>query len=419
MSKKIIYLVLVVALLFPLGLSVATAAPLGQETIYTVVLGDNLWNLSEKYLGSGAAYRAIALATNAEHEEDPTFAKIESVSLIYPGWKFLIPSAEDAEALLAQVIKVGQVTDVGGIDDRSFNATAWKGVQDAIERLAVQGRYLESQAMTDYEPFIGEFLREDYDLIITVGWMLGDATGAAAEANPDTKFAIVDYAYDPVYDNVLGLVYATDEAAFLAGYVAAAATQTGKVGTFGGIPLPTVTIFMAGFQSGVEYYNAQHGTSVQVLGWSNETGEGSFTGNFESTDDGRRYTESLMAEGADIVLPVAGPVGLGTAAVCKETGRCLMVGVDTDFYVSAPEFKEIYLTSVLKNMDVSVFEAIKAVAEGTFEGGTFVGTLTNNGVGLAPFHEQEDRVPAEVVAELEEIKQGIMDGTIDTGWPLE
>ncbi len=419
MSKKIIYLVLVVALLFPMGLSVVTAAPLGQETIYTVVLGDNLWNLSEKYLGSGAVYRAIALATNAKHEEDPTFAKIESVSLIYPGWKFLIPSAEDAEALLAQVIKVGQVTDVGGIDDRSFNATAWKGVQDAIEQLAVEGRYLESQSMADYEPFINEFLREGYDLIVTVGWMLGDATGAAAEANPDQKFAIVDYAYDPAYDNALGLVYATDEAAFLAGYVAAAATETGKVGTFGGIPLPTVTIFMVGFQSGVEYYNAQHGTNVQVLGWSNETGEGSFTGNFESTDDGRRYTESLMAEGADIILPVAGPVGLGTAAVCKETGKCLMVGVDTDFYVSAPEFKEIYLTSVLKNMDVSVFNAIKAVAEGTFEGGFYSGTLANNGVGLAPFHEQADRVPASVVADLEGIRQGIIDGTIDTGWPLE
>lgn len=419
MSKKIIYLVLVVALLFPMALSVATAAPLGQETIYTVVLGDNLWNLSEKYLGSGAAYRAIALATNAKHEEDPTFAKIESVSLIYPGWKFLIPSAEDAEALLAAVIKVGQVPDIGGIDDRSFNQTAWKGVQNAIDKFAVEGRYLEPQSMADYEPFINEFLREGYDLIISVGWMLGDATGAAAEANPDRKFAIVDYAYDPPYDNVLALTYATDEAAFLAGYVAAAATQTGKVGTFGGIPIPTVTIFMVGFQSGVEYYNAQHGTSVQVLGWSNATGEGSFTGNFESTDDGRRYAESLMAEGADIIMPVAGPVGLGSAAVCKETGRCLLVGVDTDWYISAPEYKEIYLTSVLKNMDVSVFDAVKMVVEGTFKGGFYEGTLANNGVGISPFHDQANRVPAEVVTELETIKQGVMDGTIDTGWPLQ
>jgi len=319
----------------------------------------------------------------------------------------------------AKVFKVGQVTDVGGIDDRSFNQTAWKGVQDAIDQLGVEGKYLESQAMTDYEPFISEFVREESDLIVTVGFMLGDATAAAAEANPDQKFAIVDYAYDPAYDNVLGLTYATDEAAFLAGYVAAAVSETGKVGTFGGIPIPPVTIFMVAFQSGVEYYNAQHGTNVEVLGWSNETGEGSFTGNFESTDDGRRYAESLMAEGADIILPVAGQVGLGSAAVCKETGNCLLIGVDTDWYVSAPEYKETYLTSVLKNMDVSVFDAIKMVVDGTFKGGTYVGTLANNGVGIAPFHDLADRVPAEVVTELETIKQGIIDGTIDTGWPLE
>jgi basic membrane protein A len=317
------------------------------------------------------------------------------------------------------VVKVGQVTDVGGIDDRSFNQTAWKGVEDAVQQLGVEGRYLESQAMTDYEPFISEFIRDETDLIVTVGFMLGDATAAAAEANPEQKFAIVDYAYDPPYDNVLGLTYATDEAAFLAGYVAAAVSETGKVGTFGGIPIPPVTIFMVGFQSGVEYYNAQHGTNVEVLGWSNETGEGSFTGNFESTDDGRRYAESLMAEGADIILPVAGPVGLGSAAVCKETGNCLLIGVDTDWYVSAPEYKETYLTSVLKNMDVSVFDAIRLVVDGTFEGGFYSGTLANNGVGIAPFHDLADRVPAEVVTELETIRQGIIDGTIDTGWPLE
>jgi len=318
-----------------------------------------------------------------------------------------------------KVFKVGQVTDMGGIDDKSFNQNAWKGIQDAIEQLGVEGRYLESQAMTDYEPNIAEFLAEDYDLIVPVGFMLGDATAAAAEANPDTKFAIVDYAYDPPYDNVLGLTYATDQGAFLAGYVAAAVSQTGKVGAFGGIPIPPVTIFMVGFQSGVEYYNAQHGTNVEVLGWSNETGEGLFTGNFESTDDGRRYAESLMAEGADIILPVAGPVGEGSAAVCHETGECLLIGVDVDWYVSVPEFNEIYLTSVLKNMDVSVFDAIKMLVEGTFEGGFYEGILANNGVGIAPFHDQADRVPAEVVTELETVRQGLIDGTIDTGWPLE
>jgi len=313
--------------------------------------------------------------------------------------------------------KICQVTDVGGIDDRSFNATAWKGVQDAMEKLGVDGQYLESQQQTDYERNLNEFIQQDCDLIITVGFLLGDATKAAAEAHPDQKFAIVDFAYDPPLDNVLGLTFSTDEAAFLAGYLAAGMTKTGKVGTFGGINIPPVTIFMVGFESGVEYYNQKHGTNVEVLGWSNAEGDGLFTGNFESTDDGRRFAESLMDEGADIILPVAGPVGLGTAAAVKERGA-MMIGVDTDWYVSAPEYKEVYLTSILKNMDVAVFDAIKAVLDGTFKGGTYVGTLKNNGVGIAPFHDFEDQVPDDLKAELEEVRKGIIEGSISTGWPL-
>jgi basic membrane protein A len=231
-------------------------------------------------------------------------------------------------------------------------------------------------------------------------------------ANPDTMFAIVDFAYDPSIENVRGLTFATDEAAFLAGYLAAATSKTGKVGQFGGIEIPPVTIFMVGFENGVAYYNQQHGTEVEVLGTD------VFVGNFESTDDGRRVAESLMDEGADIIMPVAGPVGLGTAAACQERGA-MMIGVDTDWYISAPEYKEIYLTSVLKNMDVAVFETALAVQSGTFEGGTWVGTLKNDGVGLAPFHDFEDQVSAEVKAELETIKAGLVAGEIDTGWPVE
>jgi len=124
--------------------------------------------------------------------------------------------------------------------------------------------------------------------------------------------------------NVLGLTFATDEAAFLAGYLAAGMTKTGKVGAFGGIKIPTVTIFMKGMEAGVKYYNQQHGTSVELLGWETAADEGLFTGNFESTDDGRRFAESLMDEGADIIMPVAGPVGLGSAAACQERGTMLI-----------------------------------------------------------------------------------------------
>lgn len=317
-------------------------------------------------------------------------------------------------------LKIGQVTDTGGIDDRSFNATAWKGVQDAVRDLGVEGKYLESQQQTDYERNIKEFMDQDYALIITVGFLLGDATKAAAEANPDQYFAIVDVAYDPTVPNILGLTFATDEAAFLAGYLAAGMSKTGKVGTFGGIPIPPVTIFMVGFEQGVKYYNMKKGTNVQVLGWTTDPtkdgcGDGSFTGNFESTDDGRLFANSLMDEGADVIVPVAGPVGLGSAAACKERGTWL-IGVDSDWYVSAPDFKEVYLTSIQKNMDVAVYDAIKAVADKTFKGGVYVGTLKNGGVGLSSFHDFDSQVPAALKAEIEQIKKDIIDGKIKTGW---
>lgn len=310
--------------------------------------------------------------------------------------------------------KACQVTDTGGIDDKSFNATAWKGVEDAKKELDIEGKYLESQQQTDYEKNINAFVEEGCDLIITVGFLLGDATKAGAEANPDQKFSIVDYAYDPVLPNVLGQVFNTDEAAFLAGYVAAGVTKTGAVGTFGGIQIPPVTVFMDGFAYGVQYYNEKHGTSVKVLGWDPATQTGLFTGNFESTDDGRKMGESLIDEGADIIMPVAGPVGLGTAAVAQERGNVYIVGVDNDWAIVNANYADIVLTSVLKNMDVTTKEAIKAAKEGTFKGGVTVGMLSNGGVGLAPFHNLDSMVSAELKAEVEEAKAAVIAGSVKT-----
>ncbi len=418
--KKIFLMLLIVALLLPSGLSVAYASPQAQEQTYTVKLGDNLWTLAEKYLGNGPAYWAIVDATNAKHAEDSSFASIENPSLIHPGWKLVIPGPGSG-------MVVGQVTDMGGIDDKSFNQTAWKGIEDAIADFGVEGKYLESQQQADYAKNLQQFLAEDLDLIITVGFLLGVDTAITAKENPDTSFAIVDYAYpdcwpgavpgkdcgsDVEIPNVLGLTFATDEAAFLAGYLAAGMTKTGKVGTFGGINIPTVTIFMKGLEAGVKYYNQEYGTSVEVLGWDTASDEGLFTGNFESTDDGRSFAESLIDEGADIILPVAGPVGLGSAAACQERGA-MLIGVDTDWYVSAPEFKEVYLTSILKNIDVAVYDATAAVVDGTFKGGgVYVGTLANDGVGISSFHEFEDDVPAELEAEITQAKEALIAGVI-------
>jgi basic membrane protein A len=322
--------------------------------------------------------------------------------------------------------KVGQVTDLGGIDDKSFNSTAYAGITQAQADLGVEGKYLESKQQSDYAKNIQQFLDEKTDLIVTVGFLLGVDTATAAKANPGTKFAIVDYAYPDCFGsqvegkdcgsaselpNVLGLTFSTDQAAFLAGYAAAASTKTGKVGTFGGINIPPVTIFMKGFQAGVNYYNQQKGTTVEVLGWDTAKSDGLFTGNFDSTDDGRSFAQSLMQEGADIIMPVAGPVGLGSAAVCKETGQCRIVGVDTDWTISAAEYKDVVLTSVLKNMNVAVFDAIKAAKDGTFKGGVYVGTLANNGVGLAALAGAS----AELQAELDQIKADIISGKITVG----
>ena len=322
--------------------------------------------------------------------------------------------------------KVGQVTDLGGIDDKSFNATAYAGVTKAVADLGVDGKYLESKQQSDYQKNIQQFLDEKTDLIITVGFLLGVDTATAAKANPNTKFAIVDYSYPDCFGtavegkdcgsateipNVLGLTFSTDQAAFLAGYAAAASTKTGTVGTFGGINIPTVTIFMKGFQAGVNYYNTQKNANVKLLGWDTAKNDGLFTGNFDSTDDGKKFATNLMQEGADIIMPVAGPVGLGSAAVCQQTKKCMIVGVDTDWTVSAAEYKDVVLTSVKKNMDVAVYDTIKAAKDGTFKGGTYVGTLANNGVDLAPV----TGASADLTAELAQIKADIISGKITIG----
>jgi basic membrane protein A len=317
-------------------------------------------------------------------------------------------------------VKIGLVADTGGISDRSFNATAWKGVQDAQRDLGILGAYLESQIPADYEQNTKRFLDQNYELIITVGYPQADATRAAAEANPDRKFAIVDYSYDPVLPNVLGMIFKSDEAAFLAGYLAAGMSTTGKVGTFGGMQIPPVTIFMVGLEKGVQYYNRLKGTNVEFIGWKTDPGAsacgaGRFTDTFVSIEKGRLFANQLIDDGADIIVPLAGTTGLGAAAAIKERAK-MMIGVDSDQYISTPDYKEIYLTSILKNTDKVCYDVIKTVVDNTFKGGAYMGTLKNDGVGLAPYHDFETRIPAALKSEIEQLNRDIIGGTVATGW---
>jgi basic membrane protein A len=305
-----------------------------------------------------------------------------------------------------------QVTDTGGIDDKSFNQTAFKGITDAVDAGIADpaSDYLESQAETDYGPNIQSWIDEGCDLVITVGFLLGTATQEAAAANPDQLFMILDNAYDPPIDNVRGAVFGTTDAAFLAGYLAAGVSQTGVVATYGGIQIPCgVTCFMDGFVYGVRYYNQENGTDVQVLGWNPEEQTGAFTGDFENADNGRNLTQSFVDEGADVILPVAGPVGVGSAALAQELGNVWVIGVDADWFQTLPEYSDVILTSVLKGLDVAVSSSIEDVANGTFEGGTREYTIAEDGVGIGPINETVD---AELAAQIDAVRTGLVDGSI-------
>jgi basic membrane protein A len=312
-----------------------------------------------------------------------------------------------------------EVTDTGGIDDKSFNATAYAGITQAQDELGITGSVLESQTQDDYAPNIQTFIDQGCDLIVTVGFLLGDATLAAAQDNPDQKFAIVDVDFfdsdkgkDITLDNAKELTFQTDQAAFLAGYLAAGMSQSGKIGTFGGINIPPVTIFMNGFSAGILAYNQDNGTNVELLGWDPVAQDGTFTGDLENQDNGRRVTEDFISEGADIILPVAGPVGLGAAAAAQDAGGVDLIWVDTDGCVSAAEFCPLFLTSIMKNMNIAVFDQVSAVVDGTFTGGLYSGTLENGGVGIAEYHEFDSAVPQELKDKIEELQAGIIDGSV-------
>jgi basic membrane protein A len=311
------------------------------------------------------------------------------------------------------------VTDTGGIDDRSFNASAWAGMQAAAKASSnVTVKYLQSTTQADYVPNINTFISQKCNVIVTVGFLMGDATQAAAKAHPSQKFAIVDFSYPKPLTNVSTLVFNTAQDGFQGGYLAAGMSKTGKVATFGGQKLPTVTIYMDGFYDGVQYYNKKHNKNVQVLGWNETTQNGSFTGDFTNQTKGQSVTQTFISEGADIIFPVAGNVGLGAAKAVQQADAAAgsqkvnMMWVDVDGCVSAPQYCKYFITSVQKGIVAAVSTAVTSTANGSFKGGNYVGTLANGGVALAPFHDFDSQVPAALKNELAQVKAGIVDGSI-------
>lgn len=331
-------------------------------------------------------------------------------------------TASDKKANASSGFLACEVTDTGGINDRSFNASAYQGLKVAATAIpGLKYRYLGSTSTSDYTPNINEFIGEKCGIIVTVGFDMANATQAAAKAHPTQKFTIVDYTYSPTMSNVLGLYYATNQDAFLGGYLAAAMSKSGIIGTFGGQNIPPVTIYMDGWVAGARYYNKLNHAHVKVLGWTPKpgraadslAGSGVFTNDFTNEALGKTDTQTLIGEGADIIFPVAGSVGLGAAAAVEEAGSGhYMEWVDTDGCVSAPQYCKLFITSVTKGIVASVSTAVEEAAKGTFKGGNYTGDLADNGVALAPFHDFSSAVPAAVKSELTKIKAGIIAGKI-------
>ena len=309
------------------------------------------------------------------------------------------------------------VSDEGGFDDKSFNELSYNGLLKAESDLGIKINKAESKSEDDYAPNLDAMIAQGCNIIIPVGFNLADATEKAAAAHPDVDFAIVDY--DAIKaDNVLGLNYDTAQSGFLAGYAAAAYSKSGVIGTYGGMQIPTVTIFMDGFHDGIKYYNEQKGKDVKLVGWDVSTQQGQFVGNFSDQSKAKQITEGFLAQGADVILPVGGPLYQGGAEAIKDGGsKAVLVGVDTDLAATDPSVADITLVSIEKGLDVTVFDAIKTASEGNFKGGTFTGTLENDGVGLSGFGKFDSEIPAEVKSELDTIKADIIAGKITVESP--
>jgi basic membrane protein A len=303
------------------------------------------------------------------------------------------------------------ITNSGGLEDRSFNQSSWEGLQAAEKKYGIGVDAIVSTNETDLAPNVEQAVGTGCQFILTVGWELAAATTAQAKANPDLHFAIVDEMVEG--DNIKPIVFDTAQAAFLAGYLAAGVSKTGVVGTFGGDNQPPVTLFMDGFVDGVAKYNEAHGAGVKVLGWDKATQNGLFTGDYENVALGKTTTEGLLDQNADVILPVAGQVGEGAAAAIAERGTGALIWVDSDGYDTLPqEYRKILLTSVLKNTQDAVVEIIGNDMDGKFSNDPFIGTLENGGVGIAPFHDLESQVPAELKAELDQLKADIVSGAL-------
>ena len=316
------------------------------------------------------------------------------------------PTRSEADAKACLLITAG------GSDERALSDASSDGLERAADELGVKTAVVTAPVDAVLARELDDLVEQGCDVVTTVSYLHGDATWAAARKHPDVDFSIVDYSYDRPPDNLKGLLFDAVAPSFLAGYLAAGVTETGVIGTFGGAQIPGVTAYMDGFHAGVEQYNDDNGTDVELLGWDREIQEGVFTNDFVSRTEGESIATEMIDQGADIIFPVAESAGIGALRAARDAGA-RAVWAETDGCVSVEAYCDVLLTSAVKGIDVAVLESIRDSVSGTFDNRTYLGTLANGGAGLAPYHLQQDAVPAELDARIDELETELVSGELE------
>jgi len=310
----------------------------------------------------------------------------------------------------AAACKAGLVTDVGKINDGTFNQYAYQGLKKAEKDLGIGTKYIETQAQADYGKNIQSLVEAKCEIVVAVGFMMGDAIKEASGKYPDTKFAIVDFAYDPALPNVRGLVFAEDQAGYMAGALAASMSKSGTIAVVGGMEIPPVQKFVKGYEAGAKSIKAD--ATVKSV----------YIDSFTDRARGAEAAKSFMSEGADVIFGAGGQTGSGGIQAAAEAGA-YVIGVDQDEYVTtfqnggAPGADKI-ISSAMKRVDQAVFLTIKDVVDGKFTNGVSVYDASNGGIGLAPYNKADAAIPADVKAKMDQILKGLADGSITTGVKL-
>lgn len=326
-----------------------------------------------------------------------------------------VPVATAAPLPDGSLPKVGLVTDVGGVNDHAFNQLAWEGIQKAATDMGFQAEFLESKQPTDYETNIDTFAAEGYKVIITVGPLMSEATALKAKQYPDLKFAIVDYAYsEGDLSNVTSLMFAEDQVGFLAGVLAGGMSKSGFVCSVSSLRTPASERYMKSFFGGASW---QAGPEMKFMNnfINAETTDENVPSSTDSTL-GKETALKLIGNGCDVIFAIGGDAVNGALLAAQEN-NLPAIGADVDQYNTSPETQSALISSAMKNVDLAVYNYLRTVANGSVKAGVSTATLQDGGVGLAPFHDWDGKIPADLKAQIQTASDGIKAGSIQIDLP--